>query len=365
MESYPQDFFLGKKPLMNPTSSSSYKERTHGFQENCFGPAHGLSTTLQISQMCATLQQFIEGQTLHLLESIPLYGFCPTETSGKSPRYRSLFVDQSEQTLSHKFLSRDFTQHPVSFQPNQRLATLWRFCSDPHPPGSPPLYKLFLRSLIGSNPICSGFHRHRSLSFFFSMGQVPGLQGSRKIAHSLGSARNHPIHCHHYFWQGSRCQPPRSVMLRTQHLLPPRSLISGFLAPLYPPSNLSPLRHPNQKQFQIPMPLLSALGHIHRGPMQSNGRPRRILFPQGISRKTLSHSLSRSRSKQTYRLLNQQLHAARFDYHLIVPIPLADQNPFQMDQTVPSHQSLLWNDRGSGQDQNLNRYYGICVGSHY
>jgi len=128
-------------------------------------------------------------------------------------------------------------------------------------------------------------------------------------------------------------------------LLHYRSWISGFRSPLRHPSSIGLLHHPNQKQLQVQTPLLSARRQTRRGPMRSNYCPGRILFPQGLSRKTPTHSLFRCRSKQTARLLNQQLHSTRINDSPTVSVSLADRDLLQMDQAAPSHQSILWNHR--------------------
>ena len=98
--------------------------------------------------------------------------------------------------------------------------------------------------------------------------------------------------------------------------------------------------------------------------MRSNHCPGRILFPQGLSRQTLAHSLFRYRSKQTARFLNQQLHSTSINNSPTVSVSLADRDLLQMDQAAPSNQSILWNNRECRQNPNLDSNRRLRTGGH-
>jgi len=252
-----------------------------------------------------------------------------------------------------------------SCQPSQRLENLCRLCTDSHWPSSSSLRQRFLRSRIESNRLCSGLYHDRSVPFAFPMGPVPSPQGRCEIAHPVGSTGKYPFYCHYHSRQGSRRQHPRPVELQTRSLLHHRSWLSGFRSPLCYPSSIGLLRHPNQKQFQVQAPLLSAHRQIHRGPMRSNHCARRILFPQGLSRQTPTYSLFRYRSKQRARFLNQQLHSTGINNSRTVSVSLADRDLLQMDQAAPTYQSVLWHHRECRENPNLDCHHGIRVGSHH
>jgi hypothetical protein len=76
-------------------------------------------------------------------------------------------------------------------------------------------------------------------------------------------------------------------------------------------------------------------------------------------------SLFRHQPKQTVRLLDQQLYPICIVHRSAVSVSLADRDIFQMDQTAPSDQSVLWNYRECRQNPDLDRHYCLRVGGYH
>ncbi len=75
--------------------------------------------------------------------------------------------------------------------------------------------------------------------------------------------------------------------------------------------------------------------------------------------------VTRSKSNFRFRRLYSQPVDKSSGVHPTVSMPLADRNLLQMDQTAPSHQSLLRNHRECCQNPDLDRYHGIRAGSYH
>jgi len=180
----------------------------------------------------------------------------------------------------------------------------------------------------------------------------------------LGLARQHSFHCHYYPWKGSRCDHVGSTDLRAGCLLHRRSRLSRFYPPLWGPTIFSIFCDQNEKQFQVRASLFSTSRQIHRGSIRPNHCPRRFLFPQSLSRQTATDSLFRWGPKQTAGVLNQQLYPTGVDHCQIVSVSLAHRDLFQMDQTTPSDQSVLWDHRECRRDPNLDSNRRLRVSSH-
>jgi hypothetical protein len=350
-------FFSDTTFPMSHTASSSQKEMTHGYWENHLCPAYGLFTGLRISQMRSTLQWPLQSQTLFLLEPISLYGLCSTHLSGKPPRHRGLSPFSSTKTLSYGFSQQRLPQHSGSCQSDQGLANLCRFCPDPHRPSASHLRQRFLWCRIRSNGLRLGLHDHRSVSLPLSLGQIPSPQSCCETAHPPGPPGKYSLSHYYHSWQSPRRQYPRSVDLRTRCLLYYRPWVSRFRPPLCDPSSISFLCHPDQKQLQVQTSLFSACRQIHRSAVRPNCYLGRLLFQESLSRQTPAYSVFRQRPKRTVRLFNQQSCSIRIDHRSAVSVSLADRNIFQMDQTAPSHQSVLWDHRECCQNSDLDRHY--------
>jgi hypothetical protein len=159
------------------------RETANEFRENDFRTVDGLYSYIRVSKMCCALQRQLQGQELHMLGSVPYYGFCSTYLSGKPERYRSMPSFDSSQALSHGLSLQDFTQHLIQCKSNARLAHIWRLRPgiDFHSPQS--LGRRRFRSSSQENRLCIGCNDHRSLFVSFPLGPISQNQSSREAAY--------------------------------------------------------------------------------------------------------------------------------------------------------------------------------------
>jgi hypothetical protein len=307
-------FFFDLSASIGHTSASPQKDMAREFRKDDLCPTHGLFTRLRISPMCPAIQRPLQDQTFLLLEPISLYGLRSTDVSGEPSRHRSMSSFGSTKTLSYGFPRKCLAQYFGSCQPSQRLANLCRLCSNPYWPCSAPLRQRFLRHRSESNRLCLGFYHHRSMPVTFPLGQVSDPQRGRKTTHPLGSSRKHSPPCHYYSWQDSRCQHTRPNDLRARRFLYYRQRLSRLYPTLQDSSNPLFLCHPNQKQLPVQTTLLSACRQIHRSPMRSNHRLRRILLSKSLSRQIAPDSLLRCQPEQTARFSHQQLYSSGINH---------------------------------------------------
>jgi hypothetical protein len=357
-------FFFDLNAPKGHTSAILQKEMTYAFRENDFCPTHGLSTGLRIPSVCPTIPRSLQDEKFFMLGSVSLQGLRTAHVPRKFERYRGLPSLGPTETLPHGYPGQSFTQYSGPCQPGERLVNLCRVCPDSDWPRSASLCKRFLWCGVESNGLCLGLHPHRFVSVPFSLGQVPEAQRSRKITHPLGSARKYSFPSHHYPWEDSRCDHPRSTDLRTGSPLHRGSGISRSRSSLWDPSSLGIFCDQSEKQFQVPTSLFSPRRQIQWRSMRSNHCARGFLRSKGLPRKIATDSLFRYHPKQTPGFLNQQLYAPRIDHRPTLSVPEADRIILQMDQAASSNQSLLWHDRERRQNPDLDCHHRLCAGGN-
>jgi hypothetical protein len=291
-------FFIDLNDSKGHTSAKLQKEMTCEFRKNNLCPTHGLSTYLRIPSVCPMIPWPLQNEKLFLLGSVSLHGLRTAYVSREFKGHRGLSSLSPTEALPHGYSRQSFTQYFGSCQPGKRSADLRRLCPDPYCPCSTSLCPRFLWRGVESNGLCSGLHHDRSLSFTFSMGQIPKAQGSSKITHPFGLTRKHPFHHHYYSWESSRCNHSGSTEFRTGSLLYLRSRLSRFRSPLCDSSSFSIFRDPGQKQFQVQTSLFSTGRQIPWCSMRPDHCPRRVLRPKRLSRKIETDSLFRCHPKQ-------------------------------------------------------------------
>ena len=89
--------------------------------------------------------------------------------------------------------------------------------------------------------------------------------------------------------------------------------------------------------------LLASGGSVNRSDLRSDDHAHRILSEQSLSRKTATRKILRRRNRSYFCLPDQQFQSAGPDSSTTLSLTLAGGALFQMDQTTPAHQKLLWN----------------------
>ena len=85
-------------------------------------------------------------------------------------------------------------------------------------------------------------------------------------------------------------------------------------------------------------------------------------YPQPLRR---IKYFSRQPDRQNLQFPDQQLFDPRTDRRRSLPVSMAGGAVFQMDQTTPENQSLLWHVRECGEESDLDRHLGLCTCGHH
>ena len=126
------------------TSESLRKEMAHELREDCFCAVNGFSAGIRLLSMRRALSRRVQGEELFLLGSVSLYGLCPAYIQGKLTRHRSLSTCIQAKTLPYGDTRKGFPQYAGQCQPDQRLAYLRGFCSNPDHKSPKTIHSRFL-----------------------------------------------------------------------------------------------------------------------------------------------------------------------------------------------------------------------------
>src|SRR4030067_1377028 len=155
---------------------SDRKGVTNAFRANHFLSAHELFPETRIQQMRSPVPRRVSDSELFVFRSIPLHGFCSTDLSGESSRYRNMPAGLAAQALSRRDTEQSFSKHVGRCQRKTRLAHLRRLCSGVDPNCQTVVCERGLRAATQPDGLCLGFHDNRSLSLPFPVGLFSATQ---------------------------------------------------------------------------------------------------------------------------------------------------------------------------------------------
>src|SRR3990167_5745560 len=340
------------------------KGAAYVFGKNYFLSGHGPSAFLSFSSLCQKISGRSQNTKFFLSRSVSHNGLCPTDLSGKSPRYRSLSSCPKNKTLSHGHSRQHCQKHSGRCQRQSRLENLCRLCPSPDPSCQTSVSRRQFWSRTRPNCLCPRCHHYRSLPFPFSMGPIPQKKGSHQIAHSFGSTRIHSNVYPHQRRKASRCQYPRSVDGGTGLIL---HYGQGVPRLHQTPSDYGRfcfLCHPSQIQFESQKNFFSSRRQKNRTPLRSGNPSCQLLCLQGLSRKIAPRQISRCSHRENIHFSDQQLQTAGLDHCTTLQMPMEGRIVFQMDQTTFAYQKILWNFRKRGEGSNLDRCFHLCACGH-
>ena len=93
--------------------------------------------------------------------------------------------------------------------------------------------------------------------------------------------------------------------------------------------------------------------------MRSTDNADRSRFKEGLSAVITADQILRQPDRQNLQFPDQQLFDPRTDRRRPLPVSMAGGAVFQMDQTTPENQILLWNFRECGEEPDLDRHLGL------
>ena len=346
------------------TPASIKQEMTYELRKNNFFATNGISPHPRISQMRRAIQRQLQSQKLLLLGPISLHGLCPTYLPRKPEGYSGMPQRNEAQALPYGHPRERLPQYPGQCQQDQRLANLLRLRPSAHQEGQKTVLQRKLRFETGSDSLRSGFHHNRSVSFPVSVGNIPQEKGSSQDAYTPGSAWQYSHRGYHYSRTRSRCQYPRSAHNRSWCHVYHGSRLSRLRSTFYDPSDFGFLRYTSQAQLQLQETVLSHHRQINRDSMRPNHCAPELLCPKELSGKTTENPVSRCEYQQKAGLSYQQFYASSKNYRRALSVPVADRTVFQMDQTTPENQSLLWHLGKCDKNTDLDCNFHLCSGSH-
>ena len=99
--------------------------------------------------------------------------------------------------------------------------------------------------------------------------------------------------------------------------------------------------------------------------MRSTYYSDRSRFKEGLSSGITTDQILRQPDRQNLPFPNQQFFDPRTNRRRALPVSMAGGIVFQMDQTTPENQILLWHVRECGEESDLDRYLGLCACGHH
>ncbi len=98
--------------------------------------------------------------------------------------------------------------------------------------------------------------------------------------------------------------------------------------------------------------------------LRPNGCAYWVLLAKRFRYTVAAYSFQGSADRKASDLSDEQLCVARAHHHRSVSVPMAGGVVFQMDQAASSHQTVLRYFRERGENADLDRRVGVCIGSY-
>ena len=351
-----QKIFIDLNLILRYVGVSS-KGAANERRKNCFRPGYGILANVRIPQMCRAIPWRLQGVELYLPRPISMHGFCAIDISRKSSRYPGLLALKAKQTVSHEHPRKSITQYSVECQQSARMAHLCRSCNDFDPQGTRTLYQRFLRNRSGQHGLCPGFNNHRFVPVSFSMGTFSKEQGRYQTSYAPGSARTNPLIYQYYRRKCRGCKRLGHPDLRSRFFLYHGPRVHRFQKTLQNASAVGIFCDTRQVQHQMPQTVLAAGRQINWPALRSNDCSDAIV--RRLSGKTPSRKILRRGERFTVDVFNQQFFNRCLDYRSALKMPLESGTVFQMDQTAPADQSILWHIRERRKNSSLDSRLGL------
>src|SRR5215475_15826844 len=211
------------------------KELADEHRQIDFLSTDGLSAMDSVPGVRRTLSWRLQTKKLFMLGPVSLHGFCSTDVSRKSARYRSLPASQSIQALSHGYSWPRLAEYVGQRQLGARLAYLRRFCTSANQPGQRAVPQRRFQPDIAGDNLRARHHHDRLVPVALSLGLLSQTQRRCQTAHAIRLARQYSDRNHHYSRPDSRRQHSRSANFRSRCFLLNGSRLSRFPT-LTPPS---------------------------------------------------------------------------------------------------------------------------------
>jgi len=342
-----------------------FLEENHAHRETRLCPINGSSSNANISSLRESLRWKSQGQIIQLSRPIPLYELRSINLQRKPSGYRSLSSRPARKALPHGISRGDFSQQSFQCKQNTRLSNLRRLCSVSDQDCQTSLRQGRFRTRSRQHGLRARRIHNRSLPFGFSLGAISFHQISSQTPYTARFTRQYPKLHPYLRWQATRGKCTRYSHTRARSVLHHGSRVSGFRAALYSEPGRRIFCHSSQEQYPIQTPVFSSRRQIQRIDMRSDYYSDGCKFQEGLSSDITAHQISRQKNRQNFQFSNQQLFDPRTDRSRSLSVSMASRTIFQMDQTTPENQVLLWYFRERREESDLDRYLGLRAHSHH
>jgi hypothetical protein len=355
--------YLNKSDFSLVHDLNRFQDLGHAQQISSAGDRHALGSTR--SQACpAQSQRFL------LSRSVLGAVFCSADRPRFFARFRVQFACAAPTFPSLGFsLQDDLAQHHGQLEPRSAMVSLCGFGASFDRRGSPTLRQRCnerrAQIVDGRHRLRIGCDHHRSVSESVFLGAVSHDKSRHQTSHLDGSAWIDPKFYSHQRRQDARCQSPRHPRKARLHrgwrLLRDGRGLCRLCQAAPTAYRKSLICDPRQKQYAIrcgsgiSCPLWYGL--CKRSAHSVDGI--QLVLP--ISRTDSTSDLHRSRNRQDARVSDQQHDASCVDNLCTLQTALASRVVFQVDQTAPAYQGILWHNRKRSQDANMDCHRHLSV----
>src|SRR6202011_3354987 len=219
------------------------------------------------------LSRQLQGQSIFVLGSVFVHGFCATDLSREPTRHRRLSERALRSTLSLRLPQPSLSQYVSRCQRSARLADLCGLGGAPDQKGKRALYWRTNRGRTTTKRLCTRFDYHRSLFESLSVGTLSFHQSRDQTPYSTRPAWTDSFLYRNYRWALPRRQRTGYVDGRTGSLLRHGSWLPGLLPPPHTPSSRRLLCHPCPQRSALRAFLRQRPGSSLLFPNQSSPAP--------------------------------------------------------------------------------------------
>ena len=180
---------------------------------------NGLFSKTRFQQMRSSLSRQSSNKDFLMSRSVPLHGICPANLQRKSAGHRNMSASNAVEIISCWNKRQSLTQYSGRGKRKTQLANIRGLCTGTHQKSKATLCPRKFRRRTKANSLCFGFHNHRPLPYFVSVGAVPQTQKCHKASHADGPERLDSVLYTHNKRQSRGCKSHRLSAYRTRRFL--------------------------------------------------------------------------------------------------------------------------------------------------
>src|SRR5271165_199633 len=290
-----------KKDVSDLTLDPLFWGRVPG--KNYFFASCRTDSSAAVPPVRGALSRQLQGQSVFVLGSVFVHGFCPIDFSRESPRHRRLSERALRSTLPLRLPQPCLSQYVSRCQRSARLAHLRGPCGAPDQKGKRALCWRTNRCRTTTKRLCTRFDNNRSLFESLSVGTLSLYQSRDQTPYSARPAWTDSFLYRNYRWALPRRQRTGCVDGRTGSLLRHGSRLPRLLPSSHTPSSRRLLCHPCPQRFALRTLCFPTDRSRHRSLQRSHRTTSRVLLAQSLPGQTTHGAFLRQRSERILRHL--------------------------------------------------------------